>query len=98
MAEREIAIATVAGADAPPSAPTPPSTRLRRAAEAAAGIADHIPSPLEVARRLKAAHDNSAADAHQQLLLRELMAHYRQWCLRRDIGDPFAAMRAEALG
>jgi hypothetical protein len=68
------------------------------AAEVAAGIADHIPSPLEVARRLKAAHDNSTADEHQQLLLRELMAQYRQWCLCRDIGDPFAAMAAEALG
>lgn len=93
MAEKQTSITPVAAADAPPAGAL--TTRLR---QAAAGIADHIPSPIEVARRLKAAHDSSAADEHQQLLLREIMAHYRQWCLGRDISDPFAAAAAEAHG
>lgn len=51
-----------------------------------------VPTPAERARLLRAAYEASAADPEQQLLLAELMAHYRAWCLRTGKGDPFAAL------
>ena len=50
------------------------------------------PTPIERARLLRAAYEASAADAEQRLLLAELMAHYRAWCLRNGKGDPFAGL------
>ena len=50
------------------------------------------PTPSERARLLRAAYEASATDPEQQLLLAELMAHYRAWCLRNGKGDPFAAL------
>lgn len=54
-----------------------------------------VPTPAERARLLRAAYEASAADPEQQLLLAELMAHYRAWCLRSGKGDPFAALGRE---
>ena len=48
------------------------------------------PTPVERARLLRAAFEASAGDPEQHLLLAELMAHYRSWCLRTGAGDPFA--------
>lgn len=53
------------------------------------------PTPSERARLLRAAYDASAGDPEQQLLIAELMAHYRAWCLRNGKGDPFAALSRE---
>jgi hypothetical protein len=50
------------------------------------------PTPIERARLLRAAYDACAADGEQRLLLAELMAHYRAWCLRNGKGDPFAGL------
>ena len=47
-----------------------------------AGMADR-------ARALEAAHDSSAGDEEQQLLIREIMAQFREWCVGRGYGDPF---------
>jgi len=53
-----------------------------------------IAHTMECARRLRAAHDASVEDAGQQLLIRELMAHYGAWCSARALPDPFAALDA----
>lgn len=50
------------------------------------------PTPIERARLLRAAYESSAADGEQRLLVAELMAHYRAWCLRNGKGDPFAGL------
>ena len=47
------------------------------------------PSPVERARLLRAAYEAALPDAEQRLLLAELMAYYRSWCLRQGLGDPF---------
>ena len=74
-----------------PARPVHPEQRRRDAAHT-----------LECARRLVAAHDASVHDEEQQLLIRELMAHYRAWCLAQALPDPFvlveAAARAEGVG
>ena len=53
------------------------------------------PTPIERARLLRAAYDACAADGEQRLLLAELMAHYRAWCLRNGKGDPVAGLSRE---
>lgn len=50
------------------------------------------PTPIERARLLRAAYEASVSDGEQRLLLAELMAHYRAWCLRNGKGDPFAGL------
>lgn len=50
------------------------------------------PTPIERARLLRAAYEASIADPEQRLLIAELMAHYRAWCLRHGKGDPFAGL------
>jgi hypothetical protein len=52
----------------------------------------HAPTPIERARLLRAAYEASVADPEQRLLIAELMAHYRAWCLRHGKGDPFAGL------
>lgn len=52
------------------------------------------PTLAERARALMAAHEASEGDDVQQLLLREVMGHYRAWCLRAGHGDPFVGPAA----
>ena len=47
------------------------------------------PSSAERAFTLRAAFERSGGDENQRLLLRELMDHYRDWCVRNGLGDPF---------
>jgi hypothetical protein len=49
------------------------------------------PTPEDRARHLLAAHD-ATDDAEQRLLLGEIMAHFRAWCLARQLADPFAQL------
>lgn len=61
------------------------------------------PSAVERARLLRAAYEAAIPDPEQRLLLAELMAYFRSWCLRQGHGDPFvpethaahAALRAD---
>ena len=53
------------------------------------------PTPIERARLLRAAYETCLPDSEQRLLLAELMAHYRAWCLRNGKGDPFAGLSRE---
>ena len=85
---------------APEPGPRPASERLRdRAVERAvereprggtrATLDYRQPSTIERALMLRAAFERSGADENQRLLLRELMDHYRDWCVRHGLGDPF---------
>lgn len=69
----------------------PPTTFAGHSAPA---VPSNGPSLTERARALMAAHDASAGDDVQQLLLREVMGHYRDWCLRGGHGDPFVGPAA----
>ena len=46
------------------------------------------PSPRERAAALLGAYEH-ARDPHERLLAREMIAHYRKYCARAGIGDPF---------
>lgn len=46
------------------------------------------PTPRQRAAALLGAYDN-ARDAHERLLAREMIAHYREYCAREGLGDPF---------
>ena len=73
-----------------PARPSPASSPLPRWIEPERDY--RSPTPIERARLLRAAYDACAADGEQRLLLAELMAHYRAWCLRNGKGDPFAGL------
>lgn len=75
-----------------PSDTVPPTTRAGYSVSAPADVIG--PSLTERARALMAAHEACAGDDVQQLLLREVMGHYRTWCLRRGHGDPFVGPAA----
>ena len=88
----------------PIAATVEPAVRLPVAVVPAAPVAPRwieperdyrAPTPAERARLLRAAYEASSTDPEQQLLLAELMAHYRAWCLRTGKGDPFAALARE---
>ena len=76
-----------------PQAPSPTAPALPRWIEAERDY--RSPTPIERARLLRAAYEACLADAEQRLLLAELMAHYRAWCLRNGKGDPFAGLSRE---
>lgn len=73
-----------------PQAPAPTAPALPRWIEPERDY--RSPTPIERARLLRAAYESCAADGEQRLLLAELMAHYRAWCLRNGKGDPFAGL------
>jgi hypothetical protein len=73
-----------------PQAPSPTAPTLPRWIEPERDY--RSPTPIERARLLRAAYESCAADAEQRLLIAELMAHYRAWCLRNGKGDPFAGL------
>ena len=73
-----------------PQAPSPTAPALPRWIEPERDY--RSPTPIERARLLRAAYEGCGADAEQRLLVAELMAHYRAWCLRNGKGDPFAGL------
>ena len=87
----------VADAERPLRTAIEPRTRAPRAVPVAPQAPRWIeperdyraPSPVERARLLRAAYEAAAPDPEQRLLLAELMAYYRSWCLRQGLGDPF---------
>jgi hypothetical protein len=64
----------------------PPSSEPR------ARAASESPTPRQRAVALLGAYAN-ARDAHERLLAREMIAHYREYCTRAGIGDPFTGPR-----
>jgi hypothetical protein len=81
------------GATVAPARPALPATVPSRWVEPERDY--RSPTPIERARLLRAAYEASVADGEQRLLLAELMAHYRAWCLRNGKGDPFAGLSRE---
>lgn len=59
-----------------------PSAPARRSRES------ESPSPRQRAAALIGAYEN-ARDAHERLLAAEMLAHYRKYCARVGITDPF---------